>query len=182
MTLSEFVKKRREELGITWADIWDAGIANNTFRNIVNEKQLTIKPVTVEKLAKLLKCSPGEIQACLAETPNPLRKEAERPEGQAGISVTAKAKQKSVETEAPAPDPVDEEPAEVFQPEPEMDFPEYHSPYQEERDAGAEEYKAKLREMVLRIMAEGIPGQDSLSDVYADVGIALVKELIGGQK
>ncbi len=180
MKLSEFVKKRRDELGLTWNDILDAGIANNTFRNIVNEKQLIVKPVTVEKLARLLKCSPGEIQACLAETPNPLRKEAERPEGQAGISITAKGK--AVKKEAPAPDPVDEEPAEVFQPEPEMDFPEYHSAYQEERDAGAEEYKAKLRKMVLQIMAEGIPGQDTLSDVYADVGIALVKELIGEQK
>ena len=32
----------------------------------------------------------GELQACLAEVPNPLREEAERQEGTAGISITAR--------------------------------------------------------------------------------------------
>ena len=38
----------------------------------------------------MLKCTIGELQACLAEVPNPLREEAERQEGTAGISITAR--------------------------------------------------------------------------------------------
>ncbi len=176
MKLSEFIATKNKELGLKWADYQAAGIGAQTYYNIMHDKQRSMQPATMEKLALVLKCCKGDIQASIADTPNPLRKEAEKREGVIG--------KKSAKKEMPAPDPVDEEPAEVFQPEPEpeMDFPEYHSPYQEERDAGAEEYKAKLREMVLKIMAEGIPGQDTLSDVYADVGIALVKELIGEQK
>ena len=182
MTLAEFVKKRREELGVTWNDIIDGGIANNTWCNIVNGKQLTVKPVTMEKLARVLKCTIGELQACMAETPNPLRAEAERPEGNAGISITAKPKKKP-KPEAPAPDPKDEEPAVVFrtdESEPEvaeMSFPVYHSVYEEDRQEGEERYKQKLRDMCLRIFASGVPGVHTMEKIYADIGYALVKEL-----
>ena len=91
MKLSEFVKKRRAELGLTWNDIMDGGIAYNTFSRIVNDKQLTMKASTMEKLARVLKCTIGELQACMAEVPNPLREEAERQEGTAGINITARA-------------------------------------------------------------------------------------------
>ena len=177
MTLAEFMKKRREELGLSWNDIIDGGIANNTWCNVVNGQQLTVKAATMERLARLLKCTIGELQACMAETPNPLRAEAARPEGNAGISITAKAKKKP-KPEAPAPDP--EEPAEVFRPEEPTDelFPVYHSPYDAEREEGAKEYRQKLRDMVLRVMASGRAGEDTLGDVYTDIGIALVKELV----
>lgn len=180
MRLSEFVRKRREELNLTLNDIIDGGIANNTYYNIVNDKQLTMKPATMEKLARLLKCTIGELQACMAETPNPLRAEAEKPEGTAGISITAKPKKKP-KPEAPAPDP--EEPAKVFQPdEPEeeaeeMAFPVYHSVYEEDRLEGEERYKQKLRDMCLRIFASGVPGVHTMEKIYADIGYALVKEL-----
>ena len=183
MTFAEFCKKRREELGLTWNDIIDGGIANNTWCNIVNGKQLTVKPATMERLARLLKCTIGELQASMAETPNPLRKEAERPEGTAGISIMAKPKKKP-KPEAPAPDP--EEPAEVFQPdEPEeeaeeMAFPVYHSVYEEDRQEGEERYKQKLRDMCLRIFASGVPGVHTMEKIYADIGYALVKELVKG--
>ena len=182
MTLAEFMKKRREELGLTWNDIMDGGIANNTWCNVVNGKQLTVKPATMERLARLLKCTIGDIQACLAETPNPLRKEAEKPEGTAGISITAKPKKKA-KPEAPAPDP--EEPAEVFQQdaEPEDDemaFPVYHSVYEEDKQEGEERYKQKLRDMCLRIFASGVPGTHTMKDIYADIGYAIVKELAKG--
>lgn len=111
MKLAEFCKKRREELGLTWNDIVDGGIANNTWCNIVNGKQLIVKPATMERLARLLKCTIGELQACMAEIPNPLRKEAEKPEGTAGISIMAKPKKKP-KPESPAPDP--EEPKLAF--------------------------------------------------------------------
>ena len=190
MKLSEFVKKRRAELGLTWNDIMDGGIAHNTFSRIVNDKQLTMKASTMEKLARVLKCTIGELQACLAEVPNPLREEAELPEGNAGISSTARTgkskkdevdkvmREKPYVTPEPAPDP--EEPAEVFSPEEPTDelFPVYHSPYDAEREEGAKEYRQKLRDMVLRVMASGRAGEDTLGDVYTDIGIALVKELV----
>lgn len=182
MTLAEFCKKRREELGLTWNDIIDGGIANNTWCNIVKGKQLTVKPATMEKMARLLKCTIGELQACMAEIPNPLREEAERPEGQAGITITAGAGKTKKKT-APAPDP--EEPAEVFQEDDEdeqeeMAFPVYHSVYEEDRKEGEERYKQKLRDMCLRIFASGIPGVHTMEKIYADIGYAIVKELAQG--
>ena len=183
MKLSEFVKKRRAELGLTWNDIMDGGIAHNTFSNIVNDKQLTMMPATMQKLALLLKCSIGDIQACIAEQ-NPLQKVV--------ISKKSLAKQKHPEVDtvkdvmeekpyvAPEPAPDPEEPAEVFRPEEPTDelFPVYHSPYDAEREEGAKEYRQKLRDMVLRVMASGRAGEDTLGDVYTDIGIALVKELV----
>ena len=194
MKLSEFVKKRREELNLTLNDIVDGGIANNTYYNIVNDKQLTMKPATMEKLARLLKCTIGELQACMAEVPNPLRAEAERPEGNAGISITAGAG-KSKKKTAPAPDPKDEEPAEVFQMDEsnvDMMFPEEPKKEAEEDEEQAEytlsevktfeqmardDYKQHLRDMCLRIFASGVPGVHTMEKIYADIGYALVKEL-----
>ena len=180
MTLAEFMKKRREELGLTWNDIIDSGIANNTWCNIVNGKQLTVKPATMEKLARLLDCTKGDLQACMAETPNPLRAEAAKPEGTAGISITAKkVKIKKDEVDklmrekpyVTAPD--SEEPAEAD----EEPFPVYHSVYEEDRQEGEERYKQKLRDMCLRIFASGVPGVHTMEKIYADIGYALVKEL-----
>ena len=117
MTLGEFIKKRKEEMKLKWKDFEDAGISSQTISCIINNKQKSIMPATREKLATVLKCSQGEIQACMAEVPNPLRAEAEKPEGNAGISITA-GSGKSKKKVAPAPDP--EEPEETF----EVDEPE----------------------------------------------------------
>ena len=176
MTLSEFVKKRRTELHLTWNDILDGGIANNTFSNIMSGKQLTMKPATMEKLARVLKCSIGDLQAAMADTPHPLRKEAEMPEGTAGHNMEARPKRKKKE-----PEP---EPAEVFQEDDEdkqeeMAFPVYHSVYEEDRREGEERYKQKLRDMCLRIFSTGTPGVHTMEKIYADIGYAVVKELIG---
>ena len=73
MKLSEFIKKRKEELKLTWHDFADAGLGSQTMHNLNNDKQVSIKPVTKEKLATVLQCSQGDIQACLAEM-NPLKK------------------------------------------------------------------------------------------------------------
>ena len=194
MTLAEFCKKRKEELGLTWNDIVDGGIANNTWCNIVNGKQLTVKPATMEKLARVLKCTIGDLQACMAETPNPLRKEAEKPEGQAGASITAKPKKKA-KPEALALDPKDEEPAEVFQMDEsnvDMMFPEEPEKEAEEDEEQAEytlsevktfeqmalnDYKQHLRDLAWQIFLSGIPGTHTMKDIYADIGYALVQEL-----
>ena len=181
MTLGELIKKRKEELKLKWKDFEDAGISSQTISCIINNKQKSIMPATREKLAAVMKCSQGEIQACMAEVPNPLRKEAEKPEGQAGASITAKPKKKQ-KPEAPAPDPKDEEPAEVFktdEPEDE-EFPVYRSVYEEDRQEGEERYKQKLRDMCLRIFSSGVPGTHTMKDIYADIGYAVVKELAKG--
>ena len=183
MKLSEFIKKRKEELKLTWHDFADAGLGSQTMHNLNNDKQVSIKPVTKEKLATVLQCSQGDIQACLAEM-NPLKKVV--------ISKKSLAKQKHPEADtakdvmeekpylAPEPEPDPEEPAEVFSQEEPTDelFPVYHSPYDAEREEGAKEYRQKLRDMVLRVMASGRAGEDTLGDVYTDIGIALVKELV----
>ena len=190
MRLSEFIKKRKADLKLTWRDFEDAGLSSQTMHNLSNDKQRNIKPVTREKLAEVLKCSQGDIQACMAEAQDPLKKEAEKPEGQAGISITAghkKTAKKTTPAPAPVPDPVEEEPAEVFQQEyipdtdvffPQDDYRNFHQRKKLEPEETAKQYRQKLRDMVLRVMASGRAGEDTLGDVYTDIGIALVKELV----
>ena len=178
MTLAEFMKKRREELGLSWNDIIDGGIANNTWCNIVNGKQLTVKPATMEKLARVLKCTIGDLQACMAETPNPLRKEAEKPEGQAGASITAKAgKNKKDEVDklmrekpfAPAPDPEE--------PEPDVDIMFPVEEPAEEPEETLEEFKQRLRMMCLKEMTTADTYEPS-AQVFMHIGKRLVEELV----
>lgn len=182
MTLGEFIKKRKEELKLKWKDFEDAGISSQTISCIINNKQKSIMPATREKLATVLKCSQGEIQACMAEIPNPLRKEAERPEGTAGISIMAKPKKKP-KPEASAPDPKDEEPAEVFQPKPEDDDDDEEqaeytlSEVKTLEQIALNDYKQHLRELAWQIFLSGVPGTHTMKDIYADIGYALVQEL-----
>lgn len=184
MTLAEFMKKRREELGLSWNDIIDGGIANNTWCNIVNGKQLTVKPATMEKLARLLDCTKGDLQACMAETPNPLRKEAEKPEGQAGASITTKAgKNKKDEVDklmrekpfTPAPDP--EEPALAFRAEPDVDIMFPVEEPAEEPEETLEEFKQRLRMMCLKEMTTADTYEPS-AQVFMHIGKRLVEELV----
>lgn len=177
MTLSEFIHQKMEEENLKPKDFLDAGIGGQTWYNIMHDKVKFLMPTTMDKLARVMNCSKGDIQGCMAKQPNPLREEAARPEGQAGISITAKAK--TVKKVAPAPDPKDEEPAEVFQTEDEP-FPVYHSVYEEDRKEGEERYKQKLRDMCLRIFSSGLPGVHTMEKIYADIGYALVKELAKG--
>ena len=184
MTLAEFMKKRREELGLSWNDIIDGGIANNTWCNIVNGKQLTVKPATMERLARLLKCTIGDIQACMAEMPNPLRKEAEKPEGQAGASITAEAgKNKKDEVDklmrekpfTPAPDP--EEPALALRAEPEVDIMFPVEEPAEEPEETLEEFKQRLKMMCLKEMTTADTYEPS-AQVFMHIGKRLVEELV----
>ena len=143
MKLSEFVKKRRAELGLTWNDIMDGGIANNTFCRIVNDKQLTMKASTLEKLARVLKCTIGELQACMAEVPNPLREEAERQEGTAGISITARpGKSKKDEVDKV----MKEKPYVAPEPEEEVDV---MFPVETAAEETLAEFKARMKDMCL---------------------------------
>lgn len=172
MKLSEFYKERMAaNPELTRRGLVDA-VGSATVYALQHDVPRRFRKATLHKLAEMWKCSVGDIQACMAEMPNPLRKEAERPEG---IHIIG-AKKKEPES-----DP-DEEPAEVFQqdaddePE-EKPFPVYHSVYEEDRLEGEEQYKQKLRDMCLRIFASGVPGVHTMEKIYADIGYALVKEL-----
>ena len=183
-TLAEFVKRRMEELGVTAKALCEEfNIGYQTQKNIRKGKSL--RDSTKELLARALQCSIGDINEALSNTPHPLRKEAAKPEGQAGKMTGAKRGvpikmevidklEEMVQEQYP-----DEEPAAVFKPDPmpEDDFPVYRSVYDEDREEGARNYRKHLKAMVLKVMGQGIPGQDTLEDVYADIGIALVKEL-----
>lgn len=182
MTLSEFYKERMAaNPGLTRRELVDA-VGSATVYALQHDVPRNFRKSTLHKLAELWKCSVGDIQACLAELPNPLRKEAEKPEGNAGISITAKAG-KSKKKAEPAPDPEElpftDEPEQEDKPEDE-EFPVYHSVYEEDRQEGEERYKQKLRDMCLRIFSSGIPGTHTMKDIYADIGYAIVKELAKG--
>ena len=90
MKLSEFYKERMAaNPELTRGKLVDE-IGSTTVYAIQHDVPRNFRKSTLQKLAELWKCSIGDIQACLAEIPNPLRKEAEKPEGQAGVIITAK--------------------------------------------------------------------------------------------
>ena len=189
MKLSELIKKRKEELGLTWADFDDAGIHCNTLSNLLNDKQGGIKPATQEKLALVLKVDKGVLQACIAEM-NPLKKVV--------ISKKSLAKQKHPEADttkevmeekpyvAPEPEPDPEEPAEVFQAdEPEVEPVDMMFPVETEvetdnritREVAEECYKRKLKDKVGKILAST---HHELTDkVRQEIGVMLLQELWG---
>ena len=178
MTLSEFIKKRLEEMGKTRSWLVNFGDMDwSTLSNI--DKGLSIRKVTQEKLANALGCTQRDIQACLAEQ-NPLKKVV--------VSKKSTAKLNAKKT-APAPDPKEEEPAEVFQtdePEPEEhedDEEQAEYTYSETKkleQMARDDYRQHLRDMCLSIFASGVPGVHTMEKIYADIGYALVKELAQG--
>lgn len=78
MTLNEFINKRLSELGITRSQLCSAGLSWATLNKIKNGGNNISVPVK-EKLAIGLKCTIGDINACLSETDDPRRKDG--PEG-----------------------------------------------------------------------------------------------------
>lgn len=185
MTLSEFIKKRLQELGKNRSWLVNFGdIEWQTLSNI--DKGRGISKATQEKLANALGCTQEDIQACLAEQ-NPLKKVVVNKKSLAKMKKTKDEVVEKVIKEKPyvTPAPNPEEPAEVFQQdaEPEDDemaFPVYHSVYEEDKQEGEERYKQKLRDMCLRIFSSGVPGVHTMEKIYADIGYALVKELAQG--
>ena len=67
-TLNEFVNRRMSELGLGYKDVQNAGIGAQTQVNIRQGKVAGLQEVTKQKLALLLKCSQGEINAAIANT------------------------------------------------------------------------------------------------------------------
>ena len=76
MKLSEFYKERMAaNPGLTRRELVDA-VGSATAYAIQHDVPRNFRKSTLHKLAELWKCSVGDIQACLADLPNPLRKEA----------------------------------------------------------------------------------------------------------
>ena len=160
MKLSEYYKERMAaNPELTRRELVDA-VGSATVYAIQHDVPRNFRKSTLQKLAEMWKCSIGDIQACMAEMPHPLRKEAEKPEGQAGASITAKAgKRKKDEVDklmgekpfAPVPDP--EEP----EPDVDMMFP-VEAPAEEPEET-LEEFKARMKDMCLRKFVEQNNGE-----------------------
>lgn len=136
MKLSEFHKeKMAANPELTRRELVEA-VGSATVYAIQHDVPRKFRKVTLHKLAELWKCSVGDIQACMAEMPNPLRKEAERPEG---IHVIGGKKKKEPESEP------DEEPAEVFEPEVEVFETDMQT---------AEEFKQELRWLFIKLASD----------------------------
>lgn len=176
MTLNEFINKRCAELGITRTQLLDRGnLSWATLSNI--GKGVKITTVTKEKLARGLQCTIGDINACLTDEPNPLRKEAATPEGRAGKQYEPKGVMATVDklekmvSEKPyvTPDPADEEPAEVFTDEPETDT--------DSMVLAVEEYKEQLRGQIIKHMMEAEPGT-TIEQLWIQIGQMVAKDVL----
>lgn len=67
-TLSEFMNRRMAELGLGYKALTNAGIGGQTQQNIKMGIPFRMAEVTKEKLAKVLQCTIGDINAALAVT------------------------------------------------------------------------------------------------------------------
>lgn len=178
MKLSEFYKERMAaNPNLTRRMLVDE-IGSATVYAIQHDVPRAFRKSTLQKLAELWKCSQGDIQACMAELPNPLRAEAAKPEGQAGI-IKDPVKKNAVDPE-PAPEKVpikwhvdQKVDADVVVPD-EIPRPGLTNI---PADVNVEMYKAHLREMLVKRMAE-IRMTASVADVYADFGRMIAQELI----
>lgn len=177
MKLSEFYKERMAaNPNLTRRMLVDE-IGSATVYAIQHDVPRSFRKSTLQKLAELWKCSIGDIYACLAEQPNPLRAEAAKPEGQAGI-IKDPVKKNAVDPE-PAPEKVPIKWHEDKKVDADIVVPdEIPRPgLTKIPDVNVEMYKAHLREMLVKRMAE-IRMTASVADVYADFGRMVAQELI----
>ena len=170
MTLNEFINKRCAELGITRTQLLDRGnLSWATLSNI--GKGVKITTATKEKLARGLQCTIGDINACLTDEPNPLRKEAATPEGRAGKQYEPKGVMATVDKleKLITPDPADEEPAEVFTEEPETDT--------DSMVLAVEEYKEQWRNKIIKQLTEADLAT-TVEEFWREIGKEFAKEVL----
>ena len=176
MTLYEFMMKRLKDLGLKKADLVNRfDLEWSTLTKIKNGHSL--RTGTQQKLALALQCTQGDIQEAMANTPHPLRKEAEKKEGLHKESVMATvdkleeivAAQKPYVVPAAALEP-EPEPAEVFEQEPDIEFPP-----EEEPEETLAEFKARLMQILVEEM---LVAESSLTNmVFQQFGKRVVEEL-----
>ena len=150
MSLYKFVAKRLDEMGLTMKQLAENEGINYTTINRIKAGG-TILDGTKQKLAKGLKCSIGDINAAIAQLDD----------GPAPEKVPIKwHEDKKVDADIVVPDEI---------PRPGLTkIP---------ADVNVEMYKAHLREMLVKRMAE-IRMTASVADVYADFGRMIAQELI----
>lgn len=159
MALYDFITKRCNELGTTFYKVADEqGISAIVQQRIRLNGQ--IKPVTIEKLARGLQCSQGEIQAALAETPNPLREETTRVEG---------THKDAVEKKAPVKWHEDKKADDIALPDKPLPVQKLNS--------SEEEYKLRLKNKLLKRIAKAAIN-DEMASVYLDFGYEVAQELL----
>ena len=170
MKLSELYKERMAALPeLTRKKLVDT-VDSATVYAIQHDVPRHFRKSTLQKLAELWKCSIGDIQACLAEMPNPLRKEAEKQEGTAGINITARAgKSKKDEVDKV----MREKPYVTPEPEPEEEV-DVMFPVETAAEETLAEFKARMKDMCLyEFTAHG-----SLEEAKVLIAENLLEELL----
>lgn len=164
MKLSELYKERMEAIPeLTRLKLVDA-VGSAAVYAIQHDVPRKFRKSTLHKLAEIWKCSVGDIQACLAEMPNPLRKEAERPEGKAGLIKQERKQMKEL--------PRDEELPFVELPTPAPEF--LAENWKPER--GEEEFKQELRDLFVKV-AVGMPHDATFRDLITAFGKAVLNRI-----
>lgn len=150
MSLYKFIEKKLPEVGLTMKQLAENEGINYTTINRIKAGG-TILDGTKQKLAKGLKCSIGDINAAIAQLDD----------GPAPEKVPIKwHEDKKVDEDIVVPDEI---------PRPGLtNIP---------ADVNVEMYKAHLREMLVKRMAE-IRMTASVADVFADFGRMVAQELI----
>ena len=150
MSLYKFIEKKLPEVGLTMKQLAENEGINYTTINRIKAGG-TILDGTKQKLAKGLKCSIGDINAAIAQLDD----------GPALEKVPIKwHEDQKVENDVAVPDEI---------PRPGLtNIP---------ADVNVEMYKAHLREMLIKRMAE-IRMTASVADVYTDFGRMVAQELI----
>ena len=194
MTLNDFITQRVKELGMNKSQLCDReGIAWSTLTAI--KKGANISIPTKEKLARGLKCTIGEINACLAEEPNPLRKEAATREGTAGKQYEPKGVMETVDKleemmqEKPYVTPEPEEAYDLTEEEKEHPEGGLHlynvkRPADEEIDVKplllettAADYQGYLRGLILQQLIEAEPGT-MVEALWISIGRLVAREVL----
>ncbi len=164
MKLSEYYKERMAaNPELTRRELVDA-VGSATVYAIQHDVPRNFRKSTLQKLAEMWKCSIGDIQACMAEMPHPLRKEAEKPEGQAWASIIAKKVPAKKNTVEPEPES-----------EPEVDIMFPVEEPAEEPEETLEEFKARMKDMCLYEFS--VCG--NLEEAKILIAEAVLKELLG---
>ena len=172
MKLSEFYKERMAANPDLTRKMLVDEIGSATAYAIQHDVPRAFRKSTLQKLAELWKCSQGDIQACMAELPSPLRAEAAKPEGQAGI--IKDPKNEPAPEKVPIKWHVDQKVADDVVVPDEIPRPGLTKI---PADVNVEMYKSHLREMLVTRMAE-IRMSASVAEAFADFGRMVAQELI----
>ena len=129
----------------------------------------SIQNSTKQKLAEALKCSIGDINNALADTPHPLRKEADKREGEHKVPIDMdRAKMKPMPEEEYVP---------VLElPKPNASFLEngWGNYVNEDKD---DDFKEELKELIIKKFLE--TESVLVSDAFKEIGKEVARRVLG---